>query len=58
MAEMLVGGLASMPSQLRTAARFVLEHPADVALMSMREQGRKARVSHTTMVRLAAWLGL
>ncbi|WP_292371790.1 MurR/RpiR family transcriptional regulator [Mesorhizobium sp.] len=58
LAEMLVGGLASMPSQLRAAARFVLEHPADVALMSMREQGRKARVSHTTMVRLAAWLGL
>ncbi|RWK12269.1 MurR/RpiR family transcriptional regulator [Mesorhizobium sp.] len=58
LAEILLGGLASMPPQLRIAARFVLEHPADVALMSMREQGRKARVSHTTMVRLAAWLGL
>ncbi|MDX8520247.1 MurR/RpiR family transcriptional regulator [Mesorhizobium dulcispinae] len=47
-----------MPPQLRVAARFVLDHPKDVALMSMREQAQQAGVSHSTMMRLARWLGL
>ena len=58
MTDMLVEELEAMPPQLKAAARFVLEQPTDVALMSMREQARRAGVSHTTMVRLAAWLGL
>ncbi len=30
--------------QLQTAARFVLGHPQDVAILSMREQARRAGV--------------
>lgn len=54
----LVDEYESMPNRLRVAARFVLDHPKEVALMSMRQQARQAGVSHTTMVRLAHWLGL
>ncbi|MCG5480489.1 MAG: MurR/RpiR family transcriptional regulator [Ensifer alkalisoli] len=58
MAEVLEAEFETMPPQLQTAARFVLDHPMEVALMSMRELGRRVGVSHTTMARLAAWLGL
>lgn len=46
-----------MPPQLRKAALFVISHPEDVALASMRQFARLARVSHSTMLRLATWLG-
>jgi DNA-binding MurR/RpiR family transcriptional regulator len=58
LAELLVERFETMPPQLRVAARFVLDHPKDVALMSMREQAHQAGVSHSTMMRLARWLGL
>lgn len=58
LAELLVERYEEMPPQLQVAARFVLDHPRDVALMSMREQAHQAGVSHTTMMRLARWLGL
>lgn len=58
LAELLVERYETMPPQLRVAARFVLDHPQDVALMSMREQASQAGVSHSTMMRLARWLGL
>ncbi|MCT7376817.1 MurR/RpiR family transcriptional regulator [Chelativorans salis] len=58
LADRLLEEYETMPPRLRAAARFVLEHPAEVAWMSMREQGRRAGVSHSTMIRLAAWLGL
>ncbi|WP_095205286.1 MurR/RpiR family transcriptional regulator [Mesorhizobium carmichaelinearum] len=58
MAELLVEQFENMPPQLQVAARFVLDHPKDVALMSMREQAHQASVSHSTMMRLARWLGL
>ncbi len=47
-----------MPPRLQAAARFVLDHPKDVALLSMREQAQLAGVSHSTMMRLARWIGL
>lgn len=50
--------IGEMPPQLQVAARFVLERPQDVALMSMRVQAQAAGVSHSTMMRLAEWLGL
>jgi DNA-binding MurR/RpiR family transcriptional regulator len=56
--QLLVERFDAMPSQLRLAARFVLDHPQDVALISMREQAQRAGVSHSTMMRLARWLGL
>lgn len=47
-----------MPPQLKAAARYVLERPNDVALLSMREQARQAGVPPATMTRLAKRLGL
>lgn len=47
-----------LPPQLQAAARFVLDRPDDVALLSMREQARQAGVPAATMTRLAKRLGL
>jgi DNA-binding MurR/RpiR family transcriptional regulator len=47
-----------MPSQMRSAASFILDHPKEVALLSMREQARRAGVPPVTMTRLAKRLGL
>ena len=47
----------TLPSQIQVAARFVLDNPQDVALLSMREQSRRAGVPAATMTRLAALLG-
>lgn len=44
--------------QLREAARWVIDHPADVALLSTREQARRAGVTPATMTRLAQRFGL
>ena len=44
--------------QLKTAARYMLDRPDDVALLSMREQARRAGVPAATMTRLAKRLGL
>jgi len=46
-----------LPPQLKAAARFVVDCPDDVALLSMREQARKAGVLPATMTRLAQRLG-
>ncbi len=56
--ERLTEQLETMPQGLRAAARFVLSHPVDVALHSMRMQAKQVGVSHSTMVRLAEWTGL
>ena len=47
-----------LPPQLQTAARYMLDCPDDVALLSMREQARRAGVPAATMTRLAKRLGL
>lgn len=47
----------AMPTQLQTAARWALDHPQDVALLSMRQQARRAGVVPVTMTRLAQRLG-
>ena len=57
LAELLIEKFETMPPRLQVAARYVLEHPEDVALMSMREQSQQAGVSHSTMMRLARSLG-
>jgi DNA-binding MurR/RpiR family transcriptional regulator len=56
--ERIVAAFDAMPAQLRTAARYVLDRPNDVALLSMREQARQAGVQPATMTRLAKRLGL
>ncbi|MET0529544.1 MAG: MurR/RpiR family transcriptional regulator [Microvirga sp.] len=57
LADQIVDTFASMPVQLQAAARYVLDHPDDVALLSMREQARQAGVQPATMTRLAQKLG-
>lgn len=48
----------ALSPQLREAARWVIDHPADVALLSTREQARRAGVTPATMTRLAQRFGL
>lgn len=47
----------ALPPQMRAAARYIVERPNDVALLSMREQARQAGVMPATMTRLAQRLG-
>lgn len=54
----IVEAFDALPSQLQTAARWMLDRPDDVALLSMREQARRAGVPPATMTRLAKRLGL
>jgi DNA-binding MurR/RpiR family transcriptional regulator len=56
--DRIVAAFDAMPAQLRTAARYVLDRPHDVALLSMREQARQAGVQPATMTRFAKRLGL
>jgi len=53
----IIEAFPEMPGQLQAAARYVLERPGDVALLSMREQARQAGVQPATMTRLAKKLG-
>jgi len=51
------GAFPSLSPQLRCAARYVVDHPDDVALYSMRQLAAHADVHPSTMVRLARELG-
>ncbi len=55
--EKIIDAFPEMPAQLQTAARYILDTPGDVALLSMREQARQAGVQPATMTRLAKRLG-
>jgi len=55
-AEMLAA-FDRMPKQLQAAARWALDHPQDVALLTVREQAKRAGVVAATMTRLAQRLG-
>jgi len=57
LAAAIVETFPELPEQLQAAARFVLDRPRDVALLSMREQARQAGVQPATMTRLAKRLG-
>lgn len=46
-----------MSQQLQLAARYILKHPQEVALVSMRELARNAGAQPSTMSRLAKILG-
>lgn len=56
--EKIVEAFHTMPGQIQAAARYVLDHPQDVALLTMREQARQAGVQPATMTRLAKHIGL
>jgi DNA-binding MurR/RpiR family transcriptional regulator len=47
----------ALPPRMQVAARWVLDHPDDVALLSMRDQARRAGVQPATLTRLAQRLG-
>jgi DNA-binding MurR/RpiR family transcriptional regulator len=48
----------NLPAQLQEAARWVIDHPADVALLTTREQARRSGLAPATMTRLAQRFGL
>ena len=56
--DRIVARFDGMSPQLQQAARYILEHPQEVALVSMRELSRNAGVQPSTMTRLAKFLGL
>lgn len=56
--EQMIAQYDAMSAQLQQAARYVLEHPEEVALVSMREVARLAGVQPATMTRLAKFLEL
>jgi DNA-binding MurR/RpiR family transcriptional regulator len=53
----LLEAYEAMPRRLRVAAQWVLDNPRDVALLSMREQARRAGVTPASMTRLAQRMG-
>jgi DNA-binding MurR/RpiR family transcriptional regulator len=57
-ARELTAGFDALPAQLQQAARWVLDHPADVALLTTREQAKRAGLAPATLTRLAQRLGL
>src|SRR5260370_17737757 len=54
----IVEAFDALSPQLQTAARYMLDRPDDVALLSMREQARRAGVPPATMTPLAKRLAL
>src|SRR6266508_3193223 len=56
-AARLKAGFEDLPMQLREAARWVVDHPVDVALLTTREQARRAKIAPATLTRLAQRLG-
>ena len=53
----IIDSFPGLPAQLGVAARYIVDNPDDVALLSMREQARRAGVQPWTMSRLAKRLG-
>src|ERR1700683_2696 len=58
LSEQIIRAFDTMSAQLQAGARYVLDRPRDVALLSMREQARQAGVQPATMTRLAKRLGM
>ena len=52
--DRIVAAFDSIPRQMQVAARYVLDYPEDVALLTMREQAKRANVPPATMTRLAS----
>lgn len=55
--ERIVELFEQMPGKLQIAARYILDHPSEVALNSMRDLAAKAGVQPSTMTRLSKFLG-
>jgi DNA-binding MurR/RpiR family transcriptional regulator len=57
LAPLLTDRFDELPAQMQVAARWLIAHPLEVALLSMREQARRAGVPAATMSRIARRLG-
>ena len=55
--ERILSTFDALPGQLQVAAKRLLDHSEDVALLSMRELAKRADVPPATMTRLARRLG-
>lgn len=55
--QRLQSDFVSMSPQFQLGARYVLDHPEDIPLLSMREVAVRAQVQPATLVRLAQSLG-
>ncbi|NUH65169.1 MurR/RpiR family transcriptional regulator [Sulfitobacter sp. S0837] len=53
----LMATMPSLPAKAQRGGRYVLDHPDDVVIYSMREIAERAAVSPATLVRLANLLG-
>jgi len=53
----LIAKFDDLSPQLQAAARYLLDHPHDVALSSMRELAREAHLPPATLTRLARQIG-
>lgn len=49
---------SALSPRIKEAARWVIDHPADVALLTLREQARRSGVAPSTLTRLAQRFGL
>ncbi|MCC9626104.1 MurR/RpiR family transcriptional regulator [Thalassospira sp. MA62] len=56
--EKLIDDYAKLSPQMQKAARYILDHPSDVALQSMRSLARTAGVQPSTITRLNATIGM
>lgn len=56
--EKLISDYAKLSPQMQKAARYILDHPRDVALRSMRALARAANVPPSTVTRLMAAIGV
>lgn len=55
--DRILAGFDRLPPRMQAAAKRLLDHPDDVALLSMRELAKRADVEPATMTRLAQRLG-
>lgn len=55
--ERILNSIPGMSRRLADGARYVLDHPDDVVIYSMRDLAARASVSPTTLVRLSHQLG-
>jgi DNA-binding MurR/RpiR family transcriptional regulator len=55
--QTLTGGFVAFSPQLQRAARFIIDHPREIGVQSMRALAVKAEVHPNTLVRLAQQIG-
>lgn len=55
--ELILGRFGTLSPSLQAAARFVVDHPSEVVITSMRALAERAKVQPATLVRLAQQLG-